>query len=56
MNVLEKILEELENESQLAHEEMRRCASLKITKRIYQCFANTTNYMVLDFGKIFTIR
>lgn len=26
MNVLEKILEELENESQLAHEEMRRCA------------------------------
>lgn len=26
MNVLEKILEEMENESQLAHEEMRRCA------------------------------
>ncbi len=26
MNVLEKIVEELENESQLAHEEMRRCA------------------------------
>lgn len=26
MNVLEKILGELENESQLAHEEMRRCA------------------------------
>lgn len=26
MNVLEKISEELENESQLAHEEMRRCA------------------------------
>lgn len=26
MNVLEKILEELENESQSAHEEMRRCA------------------------------
>nr|DAV66998.1 MAG TPA: Protein of unknown function (DUF551) [Caudoviricetes sp.] len=25
MNVLEKILEEMENESQLAHEEMRRC-------------------------------
>lgn len=25
MNVLEKILEEIENESQLAHEEMRRC-------------------------------
>lgn len=27
MNVLEKILEEIENESKLAHEEMRRCAS-----------------------------
>ena len=26
MNVLEKILEEMENESKLAHEEMRRCA------------------------------
>lgn len=26
MNALEKILEEMENESQLAHEEMRRCA------------------------------
>lgn len=26
MNVLEKILEEMKNESQLAHEEMRRCA------------------------------
>lgn len=27
MNVLEKILEEIEHESKLAHEEMRRCAS-----------------------------
>ena len=27
MNILEKILEEIENESKLAHEEMRRCAS-----------------------------
>lgn len=27
MNVLEEILEEIENESKLAHEEMRRCAS-----------------------------
>ena len=27
MNVLEKILEGIENESRLAHEEMRRCAS-----------------------------
>lgn len=27
MNVLEKILEEIENESKLAHEKMRRCAS-----------------------------
>lgn len=27
MNVLEKILKEMKNESQLAHEEMRRCAS-----------------------------
>ena len=27
MSVLEKILEEIENESKLAHEEMRRCAS-----------------------------
>jgi hypothetical protein len=26
MNVLEKILEEMENESKLAHEEMQRCA------------------------------
>lgn len=26
MNILEKILEEMENESKLAHEEMRRCA------------------------------
>ena len=26
MNVLEKIVEEMENESKLAHEEMRRCA------------------------------
>lgn len=26
MNILEKILEEMENESRLAHEEMRRCA------------------------------
>lgn len=27
MNVLEKILEEIEKQSELAHEEMRRCAS-----------------------------
>lgn len=27
MNILEKILEEIEHESKLAHEEMRRCAS-----------------------------
>ena len=27
MDVLEKILEEIEHESKLAHEEMRRCAS-----------------------------
>lgn len=27
MNVLEKILEEIEHESKLAHEEMRKCAS-----------------------------